>query len=152
MTELKNQRGWTSCTSYRITVTNLNPQTTNKQWKILRYPTVPCSWDTWQKDVGLMNAQLWLQAGEGRFMNITERLRLKGPLEVLSSNPSTQEGPHRAACPGLHQGGFWISPRIETPQSLGNLCLCLVPLSSTHHLSRWWFLQDLLFLSWQLQA
>lgn len=38
-------------------------------------------WDIWQKDKGLMNVQLWPQAGERRLMNITEWLRLKGLLE-----------------------------------------------------------------------
>lgn len=78
---------------------------------------VPHFWDMQQKDRSLMNMQSRPQAGERRFMSITEWLRLKGPLEALSSNLSTQAGPPRAACPG-----FWVSPRTVTPQPSWATC------------------------------
>jgi len=38
-----------------------------------------------------------------------------GLLEVICSSPTAQAGPSRASCPVSCPGGFWVSPRWQTP-------------------------------------
>ena len=40
----------------------------------------------------------------------------KGALEIIWPKPTARAGPPTAGCPGPCPDGFWISPRMETPQ------------------------------------
>lgn len=54
----------------------------------------------------------------------------KGPLEIILSYFPAQAGTCRTSSPGPRPQGFWISPKMEAPQPLGNLCLCSATLTA----------------------
>lgn len=55
-------------------------------------------------------------------------MRFEGTSEAHRVQPHVQAGPPNAGCPGPPPDGFWVSPRVETPQSLGNLYQCSITL------------------------